>query len=37
MYRKKNNENIAWADMASFNDWINELELMDVDICNSMV
>jgi hypothetical protein len=32
---EKNNDNIAWNDMEAFNDWINDLELMDIDICNS--
>jgi hypothetical protein len=32
---EKNNSNISWAEMEAFNDWINELEQMDIEICNS--
>jgi hypothetical protein len=32
---EKNNSNINWAAMDEFNAWINDLELMDVDIANS--
>uniref|UniRef100_A0ACD5ZEV6 Uncharacterized protein n=1 Tax=Avena sativa TaxID=4498 RepID=A0ACD5ZEV6_AVESA len=32
---EKNNNNIAWTDMEEFDSWINELELIDIDICNS--
>jgi hypothetical protein len=32
---EKNNNNINWAAMDEFNAWINELELMDVDIANT--
>jgi hypothetical protein len=32
---EKNNSNINWAAMDEFNAWINDMELMDVDIANS--
>jgi endonuclease/exonuclease/phosphatase family metal-dependent hydrolase len=32
---EKSNDNIAWADIETFNDWINEMELMEIEICNS--
>jgi hypothetical protein len=32
---EKNNNNISWTDMENFIDWINQMELMDIEICNS--
>jgi exonuclease III len=32
---EKNNSNISWLEMEAFNQWIDDLELMDIDICNS--
>jgi exonuclease III len=32
---KKNNSNINWGAMDELNAWINDLELMDIDIANS--
>jgi hypothetical protein len=32
---EKNNANINWAAMDEFNAWINEMELMDIEISNS--
>jgi hypothetical protein len=32
---EKNNSNINWGAINEFNAWINDLELMDIDIANS--
>ena len=33
---EKNNENVNWTAMSEFNDWINEMEMMDIEVANRL-